>query len=67
MKLFDVMVFNTKTLSDSVYRTALTKRDAKKLVNELKSKGFKSHAVTSRGNSAPQISLDKPEYYSDEE
>ena len=50
MKLFDVMVHDTKRLTDVVYRSGLTKRDAKKLVKELQKKGFKSHALTSRNS-----------------
>lgn len=48
MKLFDVMVYDTKRMQDVVYRSALPKGKAKKLMKELREKGFKSQLLTAR-------------------
>lgn len=46
--MFDVLVFSDNAGRDVVYRSGLDKRDAKKLVKELKKKGKKSHFVSCR-------------------
>lgn len=46
--MFDVVVFSDNAGRDVVYRTGLEKRDAKRLVKELKKKGKKAHFVSSR-------------------
>ena len=50
MKLFDVMVYDTKRMQDVLYRASLVKRDAKKLMKDLQKKGFKSQVLTARPN-----------------
>ncbi len=45
----DVLVYNEKTYSNQVYRNAIPKKDAKKLMKELRQKGFKVQMVTSKG------------------
>lgn len=62
MKLFDVTVYNANQFRDVVYQTSLTKKNAKKLVSELKSKGFKAQYVTSKDDrQASGIVLEAPE------
>lgn len=68
MKLFDVMVFDAKRMQDVVYQSSVVKRDAKKLMKELQSKGFKSHVLTSKPNRAGgNLQLDDTEPESGEE
>lgn len=64
MKLFDVMVYDAKRMQDVVYRASVMKREAKKLVEELKKKGFKSHSLTARNRTESNLRLEEaePEY-----
>jgi hypothetical protein len=45
----DVLVYNPKTFRNEVYKNGITKSDAKKLMKELRQKGFKPQLVTCKG------------------
>jgi len=47
--LFDVVV--TDGVSNRIFRNGIAKRDAKKIVKELRGKGFKAQLVTCKGKS----------------
>jgi len=59
--VFDVLVFSDSVGRDVPYRTGLGKRDAKRLVKDLRSKGKKAHFVSSRNDldAAPEIVEDE--------
>lgn len=45
----DVLVYNPKTFRNEVFKNAIQKGDAKKLMKELRHKGFKVQLVTCKG------------------
>ena len=59
--MFDVLVYNANTAQNAVYRNGIPKSDAKKLVKELRKKGFKAQFVTSKGKAEIEISLERTE------
>jgi len=62
--MFDVLVYNDKTMTNSVYRNGIPKSEAKKTVKELKKNGFKAQLVTSKGEKET-VSLSIPEVEND--
>lgn len=60
--MFDVLVYNAKTMQDVVYRNAIPKSDAKRLVKNLKKNGYKAQLVTSKGQRDENFfNIEKPE------
>lgn len=59
MKLFDVLVHDTKKLQDVVFRGGLVKSDAKKLVRELRERGHKAQLATAKNRAEGNISLEE--------
>lgn len=47
--LFDVVVTDGRTLENRVFRNGIQKSDAKKIIKELRGKGFKAQLVTCKG------------------
>lgn len=62
---FDVVVTDGNTLQNKVFRNGVGKKEAKKLVKELRQKGFKAQFVTSKGEQQ-ESSIDTQEPEGDE-
>ena len=60
MKLYDVLVL-TKFGKESVYRSGVTKKESKKIVEKLRNKGLKAQAVSSKNRKEDQIEIDEIE------
>jgi phosphoglycolate phosphatase-like HAD superfamily hydrolase len=61
MKLFDVMMVDPKFGTEVPYRTSLAKKNAKKMVEDLKNRGYKARFVTSKNRQTENVVLEQQE------
>lgn len=63
--LFDVVV--TDGVKIGTFRHGISKSDAKKIVKELKKKGYKAQLVTNKGRQVEMVTIDTEATEDDEE